>query len=334
MPTVQRAVAAALWLYTSALGRSSRDSHAFVQASHIPAQDESSNLTFAISTTDVAAVTDEQFLSFSFGAELMGHRTGSFFTSERVAALLAGLAPAYFRFSGAAIDSMLWAEHADCDNTNSSAMCINATQLTGLLRSTSVAGLDLVLGLNGKVGKSAESPNAPWDDLNAKTQLAWLDKALAVDPTLRAPYGYELGNEPDLWPWTTMTPAGKTHVVNGSQLANDASALRSLVGLYATLRPDNFTVFGPDTCNCYNGDVVLHEYAGSNAIPLELHRYTWHFYNQGGPKSAFDMTSVAKADTLLAKINQAFTDVRTPRAHTHGTAVHVDPPVGVHCLRR
>ncbi len=269
--------------------------------------------SFEISTSAVATVTDNQFLSFGFDPALMGERMGDFFVNQRVPTLLAGLAPAYFRFSGTDIDHMLWDEHATCDNRNSSAMCINATQLASMLRVVSAAGLDLVLGLNGKVGKSAAAPNAPWDSTNAQQELTWLAEKIDADPTLRPPFGYELGNEPDLWPWTIVTPAGKTHVVNGSQLAADAATLRSVVGSHAALRPNASVTFGPDTCNCYNGDVVLQEYSAATVATTGLatsaHKYTWHFYNSGAPKSAYDMTSVAKADLLITKIKQAFSEI-------------------------
>lgn len=228
---------------------------------------------FSVALESPSHVTDVRFVSFSFDASVYrGDDPFGFFSSSKVPILLTGLAPAYFRFSGTDIDSMTFNASAACDNT-ARPYCLNSSQLTHLLNYTSMAGLDLVLGLNGRIGKSADAPNAPWDPTNAAVELAWLNTAIATTPSLRPPFAYELGNEPDLWPWVL----NGSHLVNGSALAADVAVLRSMVAAYPHLSATPPVTFGPDTCNCYNGDVVLKEFARASSAPPTLQRYTWHF---------------------------------------------------------
>ena len=264
---------------------------------------------FALSTAAPAHTVDARFASFSFDASVLrGDDPMGFFASPSVATLLAGLAPAYFRFSGTDIDSMTFNESAACDNA-AKPLCINASQLTHILASASAAGLDLVLGLNGKLGKSAAAPNAAADWTNAAEELAWLDAAVAATG-VAPPYGYEAGNEPDLWPWVL----NGSHLVNGSVLASDVARLRGLIATMPHLSAAPITTFGPDTCNCYNGDNVLKEFATASAAPPLLQRFTWHFYNQGRAASADAMVSVTAADYLGKKIAEAAAAVRSAAA--------------------
>jgi hypothetical protein len=267
---------------------------------------------FAVALEAPSHVTDERFVSFSFDASVYrGDDPFGFFSSTKVATLLAGLAPAYFRFSGTDVDSMTFNESAACNNS-ARPYCLNASQLTHLLNSTSAAGLDLVLGINGRIGKSADAPNAPWDPTNAAEELAWLDAAVAASGgNLTAPFAYELGNEPDLWPWVL----NGSHLVNGSALAADVAVLRSMIAAHPHLSSASPPVtFGPDACECYNGDVVLKEFARASAAPPALQRFTWHFYNMGNPKSVLDMVSVAAADYLGAKVALAAAAAAAARA--------------------
>lgn len=254
---------------------------------------------FALSTAAPAHTVDSRFASFSFDASVLrGDDPMGFFASPSVATLLAGLAPAYFRFSGTDIDSMTFNESAACDNA-AKPLCINASQLTHILTSASAAGLDLVLGLNGKLGKSAAAPNAAWDETNAEVELAWLDAAVAATG-VAPPHGYELSNEVDLWPYIL----NGSHLVNGSVLASDVARLRGLIATMPHLSAAPVTTFGPDTCNCYNGDNVLKEFATASAAPPSLQKFTWHFYNQGRAASADAMVSVAAADYLGKKLQR------------------------------
>lgn len=265
---------------------------------------------FPVTLDRLHNTVDSRFLSLAFDASVMrGADPFGFFSSARVATLLTGLTPAYFRFSGTEIDSMTFNETADCDN-KAPPFCLNATQLTNVLNLTSVSGMDLVLGVNGRVGKSADAPNAPWDSANAKVLLAWVDGAVAA-LGIPPPFAWELGNEPDLWPWTQ----NGSHLVNGTQLSSDVDQFRTLVSGWSHLAPNGtVTTFGPDTCNCYNGDVVLEEFArGLNASAAPSTRaLTWHFYNSGGSTAA-EMVSIDKADSLIGRVQQAFSDVAASR---------------------
>jgi hypothetical protein len=264
---------------------------------------------FSVALEAPSHATDERFVSFSFDASVLrGDDPFGFFSSRSVAALLAGLAPAYFRFSGTDVDTMTFNASASCDNT-ARPFCLNSSQLTHLLNSTTVAGLDLVLGINGRVGKSADAPNAPWDSTNAAVELAWLDAAVA-STGVRPPFAYELGNEPDLWPWVL----NGSHLVNGSALAADVAVLRGMIAALPHLSATPPVTFGPDACECYNGDIVLKEFARASSAPPTLQRFTWHFYNMGNPKSVSDMVSVASADYLGTKIALAAAAAATARA--------------------
>ena len=265
----------------------------------------SATARFVLSTAAAARTTDTRFVSFSFDASVLrGDDPFGFFASPSVASLLAGLQPAYFRFSGTDVDAMTFNESAACPNS-ARPYCINSTQLTHILRAASAAGLDLVLGLNGRLGKSETAPNAPWDSTNAAEELAWLDATVAATG-VAPPFGYELGNEPDLWPWTL----NGSHLVNGAALASDVARLRGLLATMPHLSAAPIQTFGPDTCNCYNGDVVLKEFAAASTTPPPLQRFTWHFYNMGRAASADAMVSVAAADYLGTKIAAAAAAVR------------------------
>lgn len=196
---------------------------------------------FSIDIDSIAHVVDARYLSLAFDASVMrGADPFGFFSSQRVSALLAGLAPAYFRFSGTAVDSMTFNASAACDN-KAPPFCLNTTQLTNVLNLSTTSGLDLILGVNGRLGKSAAAPNAPWDSSNAALELKWLDGVIATTG-LRRPYAYELGDEPDLWPWSQ----NGTHLVNGSQLAADVDVFRAMIAASQHIAPDGDVVsFGP-----------------------------------------------------------------------------------------
>jgi hypothetical protein len=309
-----------------------------------------------LDTSSPSFVGSDAFMSMSFGIERMtGDDPFGFFNSTRVTAALAGLAPAYFRVSGTAVDAVLWNETGACtegvegvevgplrsgrgatgrlaglsqphsspesdsdphpdlhDDSDPYATCLNASQWRHILSLTNATGLSLVMGVNGRVGKTPEAPNAPWDPSNAQAFLNFTANLLAAEGlSLAPPVGWELGNEPDLWHnfWNTS--------VNGSTLASDVKAFRKLVASFPALVPGggngSVTTFGPDTCNCFHGDNILQEYAGSLPDPLPLpavHFATFHFYNGGGKDiEPGVMTDPARADTVIPAVLAARQDL-------------------------
>jgi hypothetical protein len=270
-----------------------------------------------IDTASVSHTVDERFLSFSYDAsQLRGEDPFGFFNSSRITAMLAGLAPAFFRFSGTAIDAMVFDEDGQCPNDGGD-LCINATQLTNLVAVTSASNTSLILGLNGRLGKTANAPDAPWNSTNAAAEFSFLAQLLASDPSLVAPYGFELGNEPDLW---------RPSTVNGSQLALDVTAFRALVKqLLPPPAGGDVVTFGPDTCNCFHGDTVLEQFASTfdpTTPGNAKHSLTFHFYNMGGAITPQDMVNVSKADNVLTGV----TNARSMIANS-GNAAALDLPL-------
>lgn len=258
--------------------------------------------SFEINLNTPSFVTDEKFVSYSFDAsQYRGLNPFGFFNSARVDSLLTGLGPAFFRFSGTDIDYTLFNETAECNSTVSSdiaatrsPMCLNSTQIVQLLNITTRTNMSLIFGVNGYVGKSAEAPNAPWDPTNAAAMFAWMQGALQANPSLASPAAFELGNEEDLWPQRAQ----------GSVLASDLAIFRSLVAQYPALA--NTSHFGPDNCQCYNGDLTLTNY--SKALPpsliesSDLH-FTWHFYNDPpGHDIPYSMVNATSGDILIHEI--------------------------------
>jgi len=250
-------------------------------------------------------ITDDRFLSFSYDAsQIKGYDNFGFFDSARVDAIVSGLSPAYFRFSGTDIDYMLFDENGQCDNVYAAegfSGCLNASQVIGLLNITARTNTSLIFGMNGRVGKSALAPNAPWNSTNAVSFFGWLQSTLALNPTLRAPVAYECGNEPDLWPQRAQ----------GAVLASDLALFRDALATFPAL--SSARNFGPDVCWCYNGEDILKNF--SQALPpaiiasTGLH-ITWHFYNNPKQPAPFGMVNAsAGADVMIGKINSARGDL-------------------------
>lgn len=259
---------------------------------------------FVVNLLTPSFITDSKFLSFSYDAsQIKGIDNFGFFQSSRVDALISGLSPAYFRFSGTDIDYMLFSEDGACDNSITNTMigfkgCLNSTQVTELLNITTRTNTSLVFGINGFIGKSSTSPNAPWNNTNCVVFFDWLQKTLENNPELNAPVAYELGNEPDLWPQRAQ----------GEVLASDLSIFRNLLSQYPLIISDAFHI-GPDPCFCYNGEDILHNYSKALSPSLisssRLH-ISWHFYNNPHQPAPLGMVnSSAGADVLIGKINSA-----------------------------
>jgi heparanase len=255
-----------------------------------------------------SATVSSRFVSMAFGIEQMkGIDPWGFFSPNRTRVALSVLTPSYLRVSGTAVDSLLFEESGACTVSASSeeegqeggaatSSCMNATEWMTLLTTATATGLDLVVGLNGRIGKNATSPDAPWDSTNAATFFAWLAGVVEQSGgAIKAPVGYELGNEPDLWHNFFSTP------VNGSALAADLQTLVSLIASHPALGTP--IIAGPDTCECWHGDTVLHDYANS-LLPSSLpnHFITWHFYYGGGVVQPSYFTTPAVADKLASTI--------------------------------
>lgn len=133
---------------------------------------------FVVNLQAPSFIADDKFLSFSYDAsQVKGSDNFGFFTSARVDAIVGGLSPAYFRFSGTDIDYMLFDENGQCDNKYESSEgfsgCLNATQVIGLLNLTARTNTSLVFGVNGYIGKSSTvAPNAPWNRATLRLSLA------------------------------------------------------------------------------------------------------------------------------------------------------------------
>jgi hypothetical protein len=299
---------------------------------------------FAVRLDSPSFVADAAFLSVSFDAStVQGANPFGFFSSARVDALLAGLAPLYLRFSGTAIDALLFNATGECGNgaKGAAGFCLNATQVGAVVALAARANASLVLGVNGKHGKNASSPNAPWDSANAELLLAWLADAIAADPAhMVAPVAFEIGNvtstprppaapatttlttqpyarpttlnqqEPDLWGF-----GSEGHAADGGQLARDVEALRALVARYPALAPAGggpLRSFGPDSCNCWHcsgspSGCVFEEFAAAlEAAGTTANRsLTFHLYNSGGEQTPYTMTSVELADRVAGLVAQA-----------------------------
>jgi hypothetical protein len=264
----------------------------------------SSALAFVVDLLTPSFITDEKFLSFSYDAsQIKGTDNFGFFQSNRVDALISGLSPAYFRFSGTDIDYMLFDENGKCDNSFQHSLdvgfkgCLNSTQVNFLLNITARTNTSLVFGINGFIGKNPTSPNAPWNSTNAATFFTWLQQTLAANKDFSAPVAYELGNEPDLWPQRAQ----------GEVLASDLAIFRNLLSQYPQL--NNAFHIGPDPCWCYNGEEILQNYSKALSPALiassGLH-ISWHFYNNPKQPSPLGMVNAtAGADVLIGKINSA-----------------------------
>lgn len=237
----------------------------------------------SINLTAPAHSVDERFLSICFDLELFSPASSwGFFTSSRSLAAVGALAPAYMRVSGTAVDSITFNATAACGTT-----CLNATQVDSILRFAALANVSLVLGINGRLGRTQADPDAPFDYSNAAALLDHL--AVSGFPTA----AFELGNEPDLW--------FSNHNTSGAALAEGVAVLRTLLAARPSLQS---SVFGPDTCECWHGDKLLTEYvAALNGTGTSTHALpglvTVHFYNRGGRVQPEDMLNISTADTLL-----------------------------------
>ena len=126
---------------------------------------------------------------------------------------------------------------------------LNTTHVSSLVDFLASTGLELVFALNGGPlsrgapaagGESAPTEAGPWEPslINAYEFIEYLASAAAAAGV--PVYGWELGNEPNLYP----APGNGGEVVTGEALAADFVALRGMLESMPCCR--NHRIIGPD----------------------------------------------------------------------------------------
>lgn len=205
----------------------------------------------------------ENFLSVAIDSSIMRHHWhGINFTSEKFFTLAVALSPAYLRIGGTSEDFLIYKGSSGWQRTFTN-FTITSDDLDKIHELSSKAGWDVLFGLNVLLREKDGS----WNASNAKKIMQYV-----AEHDFR--FGWELGNEPDLYP---------RHInesISPEQLAEDFKTLRAI--LKSSPQFGKYLV-GPDITRVANhsGSAVFLESFVEYAKDV-IDAVTWHQYYVDG----------------------------------------------------
>lgn len=171
---------------------------------------------FTIDTTTRGPSLIDEFLSITIDAGLAGHWNEFDFNSPLINTLAKGLSPAFFRYGGTSEDETSYDTNGNITNSKLSENTLNMTQFSMLANFARDNNWKLVFGLNAQ----QRFENNTWNPQNARDLMLKVIES-GTDDLI---YGYELGNEPDLY-----DRHSDFMNVSAQQLANDFVTLYHLI---------------------------------------------------------------------------------------------------------
>ena len=263
--------------------------------------------TFIINDIDDSGPTlIDEFLSITVDAGLAKQTWSAFPWNSNLANTLAkGLSPAYFRYGGTSQDEVIYNTNGNITTyslSNSTKAVLNMSQFSDIANFASNNGWKLIFGLNAQqrfIG------NNSWNPLNAYNLLNKIVET-GIDHLV---YGFELGNEPDLYP-------GNAHNgfvnVTSKQLANDFNTLYQII--YNDIYKNNDykpKLYGCDTAFSfqYLGDFLSNISIINNNVNI-LSGVTWHqYYGAGLNWSISDFVNPSILDSLIPYITNSLNTI-------------------------
>ena len=220
----------------------------------------------------------------------------AFWYNDTVIALAREIPQCYFRYGGTSEDFTEYSFGGASYPTNSSdhnSPCqMNETVFKGLVDFTDAVGWKLIFGANEATYRDGKNG---WDS-DAFRQLLKYAKSLNANP-----FGFELGNEPDLF-FKHQLSAN----ITSAQLAKDFTLFASIVAKYF----DDARIIGPDTALS-----SYHEFAPflEKVDPALNIIATWHFYYGPGSSrphglSPTNFSSPAVLDKFMTAANSTLSD--------------------------
>ena len=225
--------------------------------------DASSSTLFKIDTITHGPSLIDEFLSITIDAGLAGHWNEFDFNSSSTNTLAKGLSPAFFRYGGTSQDETSY-ETTDKLSENT----LNMTQLFTLTNFARSNNWKLVFGLNAQ----QRFVNNTWNPQNARDLMLKIINS-GTDDLI---YGYELGNEPDLY-----DRHSDFMNVSAEQLSKDFITLYHLIhdDVYKHANYSPF-IWGCDIA--YQFEYFQSFLSNLSSSPSTLQASTWHHYYGNG----------------------------------------------------
>lgn len=217
-----------------------------------------------------------------------GQKRGSFFYNHLARNLAKAVGPCYFRFGGTAEDFTAYNFSRQAP-PETNMYTINSSVFTGLVDFAEAAGWNLIFGAN--VGTHRYAGNNTWNP----AQFESLQEFVASQHQWSPLAGWELGNEPDLF------PEHHNFTVTPQALANDFGVYRRVVAKH---QPSSL-IIGPDTAKM-EGDffgLFVKEAVRTHAIDVA----TWHFYYGPGSSRPQCVPNPLVLDGCIASITRVLT---------------------------
>ena len=236
-------------------------------------------VTITIDTTNTSGPSlIDEFLSITIDAGLASHWGAIDFQDTKVNTLAAGIGPAYFRYGGTSGDETVYDTNGTITNKHQNlvwpSQTLNMSELSQLVDFAARNNWKFVFGLDAQERYS----NNTWNPSNSMALMTNIVKSNEYSSKNPLIYGYELSNEPDIYPDKKMP-----YNVSAKQLAMDFRTLYNVINdnVYANSEYKPF-IWGCDTSDDRKTEFqYLGEFA-NNSDPKVLNALTFHHYYGAG----------------------------------------------------